>query len=52
MVGAISRDMAEELVEAGGRCAGRIGKCKVVTACYRTAFEVVTTTVVVRRFSL
>ena len=44
MARAIRRDMAEVLVEADDRRVGRIGKCKVVTACYyRTAFEVVTT---------
>ena len=44
VVMAISREMAEVLVEADDRRVDRIGKCKVVTACYyRTAFEVVTT---------
>ena len=44
MAMAISGEMAEVLVEADDRHVDRIGKCKVVTACYyRTAFEVVTT---------
>lgn len=46
MARAISRDVAEVLVEADGGRAGRIGKCSgcnVVTACYRITFEVVTT---------
>ena len=50
---AISRDMAQVLVEADDRRVGRIGKCKVVTACYyRTAFEVVATIDTVSHYPL